>query len=151
MQNEPTLKEKLDEAKKNQPKKVQAEVKLNAILENKTFAWMLLVVSFLLMFIENFLKMNELIGGWHIVLYLLLITPLAYMVWKKELVNPYIKWFFPMLLVMIVDMFYYSNELVQYLVPMVFYFLVLTLYLTSMHQVHSFYQTLLLRFELPLR
>ena len=79
MQNEPTLKEKLDEAKKNQPKKVQAEVeiKLNAILENKVFAWMLLVVSFLLMFIVNFLKMSHLVGGWHIVLYLLLITPLA--------------------------------------------------------------------------
>ena len=151
MQNEPTLKEKLDEAKKNQPKKVQAEIKLNAILENKIFAWMLLVVSFLLMFIENFLKMSELIGGWHIVLYILLITPLAYMAWKKELVNPHTKWFFPMLLVMIVDMFYYSNELVQYLVPVVFYLLVLTLYLTSMHQVHSFYQTLLLRFALPWR
>ncbi len=149
MQNEPTLKEKLDEAKKSKPKEVA--VNLNPILENKTFAWMLLAVGFLLTFIENFLKMSELIGGWHIVFDILLISPLAYMAWKKELVNPHTKWFFPMLLVMIVDMFYYNNDLVQYFVPMVFTFLVVTLYLTSMQEVHSFYQTLLLRFELPWR
>jgi cytochrome c553 len=146
MQNKPTLKEKLDEVKGVQPK---VEIKLNSLLENKLVAWMLLVVAFLLMFIENFLKMNELVGGWHILFYLLLITPLAYMAWNKKLVNPYTKWLIPMLLVMIVDMFFYSNELVQYVVPLIFYFLVVTLYLTSMQKVHSFYQTLLLRFELP--
>ena len=126
-------------------------IELNKILENKTFSWLLLGVSLLLMFIENFLKMNKLIGGWHIVFYLLLISPLAYMAFKKELENSYIKWFFPMLLIMIFDMFYYSNTFVQYFVPVVFYFLVVTLYLTSMQKVHSFYQTLLLRFELPWR
>jgi len=45
-------------------------------------------------------------------------------------------------------MFYYSNDFVQYIVPIVFYVLLLTLYLTSMHKVHSFYQTLLMRSEL---
>ncbi len=141
-----TLKEKLDQAKGISPK---AELNLNPLLENKTFAWLLLGISFALMFIDNFLKMDFLVGGWHIVLYLLTLTPLAYMTWKGEVENQYIKWFFPLLLLMIWDMFYYSNELVQMLVPVVFYFLLFTLYLTSMHKVHSFYQTLLLRFELP--
>lgn len=73
------------------------------------------------------------------------------MTYRGKVENPYIKWFFPILLVMIVDMFYYSNSLVQFFVPFIFYFFVLTLYLTSMHKVHAFYQTLLIRFELPWR
>jgi len=144
MQNEKTIKEQIYEAKGI--KKVVNN--LNPILENKFFAWMLIAISFALMVIDNFLKMDVLVGAWHIVLYFLLLAPLAYMIWKKELVNPYTKWFLPVMLVMVWDMFYYSNDFVQYIVPIVFYVLLLTLYLTSMHKVHSFYQTLLMRSEL---
>ncbi len=127
------------------------EYTLNPILKNKNFAWLLLGISFALMVVENFLKTEWFIGTWHIVIYLLLLIPLAVMQWKSKLINPYIKWFFPLLLLMIWDMFYYSNELLQMVVPVIFYLLVVTLYLSSMQSVHSFYQTLLVSFELPWR
>jgi hypothetical protein len=127
------------------------EHRLNPILEKREIAWLLLGISFALMVVENFLKINWLVGTWNIVIYLLLLIPLAVMQWKSKLVNPYIKWFFPLLLLMIWDMFYYSNELVQMVVPFIFYLLVIALYLTSMQKVHSFYQTLLISFELPWR
>ena len=137
-----------EKIKKIEPK----EIKLNPILKNKTYAWLILGVSIALMFIDNFLKsMSSLIGAWDIIMMLLILTPLVYLSWKKELINPHIKWFFPLLLLMIWDMFYYSNELVQHLVPLIFYLLVITLYLNSMQQVHSFYQTLLPIFELKWR
>jgi len=153
MQNEQTeekqtLTEKLDQAKGISPKE---EVKLNPIIKNKTYAWLMLGVSITITFIDNFLTMFDLVGAWDIVIYLLLLTPLGYLAWKEELKNTHIKWFFPLLLVMIWDMFYYSNELVQQLVPLVFYLLVITLYLNSMQSVHSFYQTLIPRCELPWR
>ena len=137
-----------EKIKKIEPK----EIKLNPILKNKTYAWLILGVSIALMFIDNFLKsMSSLIGAWDIIMMLLILTPLVYLSWKKELINPHIKWFFPLLLLMIWDMFYYSNGLVQHLVPLIFYLLVITLYLNSMQQVHSFYQTLLPIFELKWR
>lgn len=122
--------------------------KLNPTLENKFFAWTLIIISSILMLIDNFFKMDELIGGWHIVLYFLILLPLALMVWKEKLNNGYIKWFFPILLIMIVDMFYYNNDMVQSIVPIIFYFMVVSLYLSSMHKVHSFYQTLIPHFTL---
>ena len=143
-----TMKEKLDQAKSISPKE---KITLNPILKNRAFAWIILGVSIAIMFIKNFLSMYYLVGAWDIISYLLLLTPLAYLAWKKELSNEYIKWFFPLLLLMIWDMFYYSNELVQHFVPLFFYLLVVTLYFNSMHKVHSFYQTLLLRSELPWR
>ena len=123
----------------------------NPILENKLFAWILITISFTLMLIDNFFKMDNLIGGWHIVLYLLTLTPLALMVWKNKIKNSYIKWFFPLLLIMIVDMFCYSNYMVQSIVPIVFYVIVISLYLTSMHNLHSFYQTLIPNFNLSFK
>ena len=137
---EKTIKEQLNQIKQKEP------MALNKLFEVKGFAWFILGLSVVLMFIENFLKMDELVGGWHIVSYLLLLTPFVYLVYKNELKNPYIKWFLPILLVMVVDMFVYSNEMVQTIVPIVFYVLVITLYSTSMHKVHSLYQTLLPHF-----
>ena len=113
------------------------------MIENKTMVWMILGVSFALAYIDNFLKINLLVGGWHIVLYLLLLLPLVFLLIKKEVTNPYTKWFIPALAIMIVDMFYYSNEMVQSFVPIFFYIGAGTLYLTSMHQVQAPYQTLL--------
>ncbi|RUM74637.1 MAG: hypothetical protein DSZ11_03665, partial [Sulfurovum sp.] len=128
------------------------DIKLNAILKNKTYAWLILTVSIALMFIDNFLKIKFfLIGGWDIIMSILILIPLAYLIWKKELTNPHIKWVFPLLLLMIWDMFYYNNDLVQHLLPIIFYLMVITLYLNSMQQVHSFYQTLIPIFSLPWR
>ena len=137
---EKKIQEQLDNLKQKKP------IVLNKLFEVKSFAWFILALSVILMFIENFLKMDELVGGWHIVSYLLLLSPFVYLVYKKEVKNPYVKWFLPILLVMVIDMFVYSNEMVQTLVPIVFYVLVITLYSTSMHKVHSLYQTLLPHF-----
>jgi len=126
--------------------KIKEPIVLNRLFDSKGFAWFIFGLSILLMFIENFLKMNKFVGGWHIVSYLLLLSPLVYLVYKNELKNPYVKLFLPILLIMIVDMFVYSNEMVQTFVPIVFYLMVITLYLTSMHKVHSLYQTLLPNF-----
>jgi len=134
------------ETEKTEPK----DIKLNKILKNKTYAWLILSISIALMFIDNFLKTkHSFIGGWDIIMSILILIPLAYLIWEKEVVNTHIKWILPLLLVMIWDMFYYNNDLVQHFVPLVFYLLVIILYLNSMQQVHSFYQTLLPRFALP--
>ena len=123
------------------------EITLTAILEKKAFAWSIFGISFTLMFIDNFLKMETLIGGWHIILYLLTLAPLVYLSLTNQTKNRYIKWFFPALLIMIFDMFYYNNSLVQTVVPIVFYTLVALLYITSMHNLHSLYQTLIPMFR----
>ena len=124
-------------------KSIKSSLSLNPILKNKTVAWLLLGISFLLMLIENFLKMDYLVGGWNIVSYLLVLVPLVYMLRNKELENPYTKWFIPFLLILIIDMFVYSNQMVQYILPIIFYLFLGVLYLTSMHKVHSLYQTLI--------
>lgn len=123
---------------------------LHPILQDKRVAWFFLAISATLMIIDNFLKMDIYIGAWHILMYLLLLSPLTYLIVKKKVQNNYTKWFLPILLIMIVDMFYYSNDMVQFTLPVIFYLLVIILYLTSMHKVHSFYQTLLPRMALPL-
>ena len=124
---------------------------LNKLLKNKQTAWLLIIISTFLMIIDNLLKMPMLIGGWHIVLYMTLLTPLVYFIFKKEVINPYIKWFLPMLGIMIVDMFVYNNDIVQFTLPIIFYILIILLYLSSMQEVHSFYQTLIPRLALPMR
>ena len=124
---------------------------LNKILKNKKTAWLLIAMSAILMIIDNLLKMPFLIGAWHIVLYVILLAPLVYLLWKKEVLNPYTKWFLPLLGIMIIDMFIYSNDMVQFSLPIIFYILVILLYLSSMQKVHSLYQTFIPRFALPLR
>ena len=124
---------------------------LNTLLKNKQTAWLLIIISIFLMVIDNLLKMPMLIGGWHIVLYMTLLTPLVYFILKKEVINPYTKWFLPMLGIMIIDMFIYNNDMVQFTLPIIFYILIILLYLSSMQEVHSFYQTLIPRLALPIR
>jgi len=132
--------------------KIEEKSLLNPmLLDNKKFAWLLLGISIFVTIIDNFLKMDYLIGAWHIVIYLTLLIPLTYMVWQKRLNNIYTKWFIPILLVMIFDMFYYSNDFVQFIVPILFYLLLIVLYLTSMQTLHSPYQSLIPRFGLKIQ
>jgi len=130
---------------------LETNTNIAPLLKKKQFAWLLIITSAILMSIDNFLKMPMLIGGWHIVMYILLLMPLIYLAWKKELKNRYTKWFIPFLLVMIVDMFYYNNEMVQFFLPVIFYFMIGLLTITSMHTVQNLYQTLLPKFSLRLR
>ena len=117
---------------------------LSPMLKHKKIAWILVAIGVFLSIIENYLKMDLLIGTWHIVNYILVLLPLIYMVYSKQVVNPYTKWFIPFLLVMIGDMFYYNNDMAQLFLPVIFYLLVFILYMTSMHTVHSLYQTILI-------
>lgn len=110
----------------------QSKVLLNPILTNKQFAWGLIAVSLILTVIDNFLKMPLLVGGWHIVMYILILAPLIYLAWRGELKNRYTKWFLSFAFIMVIDMFYYNNDMVQYVLPIIFYIYVLLLYVTSM-------------------
>ncbi len=127
---------------------IRKEQILNPMLTNKTFGISLIVLSIFLSFIENFYKIRFLIGGWHIVFYILLTLPLLYATLAQKLINPYTKWFLPFLFIMIVDMFYYNNTMVQYFVPIIFYILLFVLYITAMQKVHSVYQTFIPHFFL---
>ncbi len=121
---------------------------LSPLLNNKNTAWLLITISALLASIDNFLKMPLLVGGWHIVMYILLLTPLGYLIIKDEIKNQYTKWFIPFLFIMIIDMFYYSNTFVQYILPVIFYIIIVLLYLSSMHETNNLYQTILPKFKL---
>ena len=129
--------------KKEKDIKYKPNITLTPLLKEKKFAWSLFGISFILMFIENFLNMDKYVGGWHIVLYILILTPLFYLAFINQLKNPHTKWFFIPLLVMIFDMFYYNNNFVQLIVPIFFFVMVWSLYITSMHNLHSLYQTLM--------
>jgi len=129
--------------KKEKDIKYKPNITLTPLLKEKKFAWSLFGISFILMFIENFLNMDKYVGGWHIVLYILILTPLFYLAFTNQLKNPHTKWFFIPLLVMIFDMFYYNNNFVQLIVPIFFFVMVWSLYITSMHNLHSLYQTLM--------
>ena len=132
-----------------QPSKTKSNFSLSSVLKNKNFAWSLLGLSMVLSVIENFFKIDILVGGWHIVMYLLLILPLLYLLVKSKLENEYLPLFLPFLFVFIGDMFYYNNQMVQQVVPIVFFILLITLYLTSMQKVNALYQTVLPTFNAP--
>lgn len=121
------------------------KTKLNPLLKNRKIAFSLIALGIILSTIDNFGKMNTLVGAWHIVSYILVLLPLVYMIWTKQIINPYTKWFMPFLLVMIGDMFYYNNDMTQLILPIVFYILVFIVYSTSMHNVHSLHQVIFIR------
>lgn len=115
---------------------------LNPLLKQRSIAFAMIAIALLLSIIENFYKIHFFIGAGHIVSYLLILLPLVYMIGVKSIVNPYTKYFVPFLLIMIGNMFYYNNEMIQFFLPFVFYFLAFILYMTSMHRVHSLHQVL---------
>ncbi|MDQ7085983.1 MAG: hypothetical protein Q9M36_14195 [Sulfurovum sp.] len=119
---------------------------LNPLLNKKPLAWGLILIALVLSIIENFFKMKFLVGSWHIISYLLVLLPLLYMIGRKHIINPYSKWFVPFLLILIMDMFYYSNDLAQAaILPIVFYSLVFILYMSSMHKVQHLHQVIFIK------
>jgi len=121
------------------------------LLENRNFAWFLIAVSLMASIIDNFLKMPMLVGGWHIVLYILLLTPLIYLIFTKKVVNSNIKYFIPLAFIMIADMFIYSNDFVQFFLPIIFYIFIALLYLSSMQKVEFLYQTFIPKFAIKFK
>ena len=121
------------------------------LLENRNFAWFVIAVSLMASIIDNFLKMPMLVGGWHIVLYILLLTPLIYLIFTKKVVNSNIKYFIPLAFIMIADMFIYSNDFVQYFLPIIFYIFIALLYLSSMQKVKFLYQTFIPKFAIKFK
>jgi len=124
--------------------------KLN-LLKNRNFAWFIIAISLMASIIDNFLKMPMLVGGWHIVLYILLLTPLIYLIFTKKVVNSNIKYFIPLAFIMIADMFIYSNDFVQYFLPIIFYIFIALLYLSSMQKVKFLYQTFIPKFAIKFK
>ena len=127
--------------------KVKKIFSLSPILKNRSFAWFIIAISFFLTIIENFFKIDFLVGGWHIIMYVVLLLPLLYLLGTSTLKNKYVRLFLPFLFVFIVDMFYYNNYMVQQVLPIVFFLLLISLYLTSMQTVHALYQTVLPTFN----
>ena len=120
-----------------------SSIKISPLLKLSWFSWYILFIAFILTIIENFLKMPMLVGGWHIVSYILLLTPLIYLIIKKEIKNRYTKWFIGVVLILIFDTFYYNNTFVQMFLPIVIYLLIALLYLSSMQRVDNLYNTLI--------
>ena len=129
----------------------KTEVNLHAFYSKTSFNFFILFVSLTLTFIHNFLKSNYFIGTWNILAYLLILAPLAWMFIKKELNNRYTKWFIPTIFILITDIFVYSNDFTQYFLPYIVYLLIFVLYMTSMQNVSSLYQTLIPRKAIPIQ
>ena len=73
------------------------------------------------------------------------------MIKVKKVRNPYTKYFLPIVMIWMFDIFYYSNDFTQELLPSMLFMLISILYLTSMHEVAYLYQTLIPRFNLPFK
>jgi len=115
-----------------------------------SFSLFILIVSGLLAIFES--NANTFyIGGWDMLVYICLLAPLIWLIKNQKIRNPYTKYFLPILVVLMIDVFYYSNAFVQSILPIIIFIIIVTLYLTSMHKVEYFYQTLIPRFHIPFK
>lgn len=119
------------------------------IFDNKRYSWGLLCICIFLMIIESFFlnKRVGIISSWNIVLYICSLIPLIVLIAEKRVENSYSKYLLPVFIIMIIDMFYYKNDMTQIILPIIFYILLFIVYLTSMHKVHSFYQSFIPTFK----
>jgi hypothetical protein len=103
----------------------------------------LAATALLLALIETAFEHPILFGSWQVIFYLLLFSPLVVLIVTKRTINPYTKWFVPILFILLFDRFYYNNDFVTYALPVVLFLLSITLYLTAMKPVAHIYQTLI--------
>ncbi len=103
--------------------------------------WIISVVatSLILSIIKN-LAPHQYIASWDIVSYLLLLLPLIYLIYIKEIANPFTKWIIPFIIILIYDVFYYNNDLVVDFLPLVIYGMIAMLYLGSMQSMEYLFQ-----------
>lgn len=133
----------------------QTTLETNSILHSEyaksAFSLFILTVSFALAFIHVVLKDDYLIGVWDIVSFLLLLSPLGWMILKKEIQNRYTVWFIPVVLVLLTDIFIYNNDFTQHFLPAILFLLIIILYLSSMQNAKSLYQTLIPQKAIPFK
>ncbi len=126
----------------------KAQERLFSGLSLAQFSYFILVVSGLLAFFES--QGNAFrVGGWDMLVYLLLLVPLIWLIKTKKIANSYTQYAVPLLAILMIDVFYYNNDFAQGLLPSIISIMIVVLYLTSMHEVEYFYQTFLPRFSLP--
>jgi hypothetical protein len=127
------------------------DVTLHDEYSKSAFSLFILTVSLILAFINVVLKDDYHIGVWNIVSFLLLLAPLGWMIIKKEIKNRYTVWFLPVVLILLTDIFVYSNAFVQGFLPGILFLLIVILYLSSMQNVQSLYQTLIPHKAIPFK
>jgi hypothetical protein len=88
-------------------------------------------------------RLTNVMGMWHLTSMLLLLTPLVFLLITKQVQNRYTKWFLLPILIMIANMFIYSNSFVQHFLPLIVIVLLILLYMTANHKAQHLYQTLL--------
>ncbi len=124
-------------------------VRLHRIFDDKSMRVSLLALAFAIAFVNVILSDSGHFGFWDLVSYLLMLVPLVWLDIRGVMTNRYTRWFIPLIVVLLGDIFYFNNDFMAFLSPMVF-LLIMILYLTSMQEVSSFYQTLLPRMAIPL-
>jgi hypothetical protein len=98
-----------------------------------------LISSISVSIIKN-LAPSNIIGGWDIVSYLLLLLPLFMMIFTKNVENRYTRWFILPVIILIFDIFYYNNYLSQNLLPFVVYVAIFILYSGSLQSIKQPFQ-----------
>jgi len=116
-----------------------------------SFSLFVLGVSLVLAMIHALLTDAYFFGAWNVIFYLLLITPLVWLLYRKKLDNSYTKRLIPFTLIWLFDIFYFNNNFVQHILPVILFCFIIVLYLTGMHKVDAFYQTLLPTLHIPLK
>ncbi len=108
------------------------------------FSWVLIVlfVSLIISMIKNLAPTN-IIASWDIATYILLLLPLFYMIYNKEIANQFTKWIVPFLLILIIDVYYYNNELSQEVLPIIIYICIGILYIGSVQNMEYFFQVII--------
>ena len=125
-------------------------VKIFSYFSAVKFSLFIMIVSILLAVFESNTK-AFLVASGDIVIYLLLLVPLSWLIVRKKIGNQYTKYFLPIIAVLIIDVFYYSNGFVLSFLPLIIFVMLVILYMTSMHEVAYLYQTLIPRFHIPFK
>jgi len=118
--------------------------------EDTRFTLLIVGVSLLLAIIYQMFVSSEVMGLSDILIYILLLTPLAYASFRPNRSNPYTRWLVLPIAIWIVDIFIYNNDLTQNFLPSLVVISILILYLTHNHTVSSLYQILLPKWVIPL-
>jgi len=129
---------------------METNTQLHKIFDTKSLRVGLFALSFSIAFINVVLTSSRHFGLWDFISYLLILSPLAWVLIHEEGVNRYTKWFLPVVAIWLGDIFYFNNDFVQFFLSPILFILIVILYLTSTQQVSSFYQTLIPRLAIPI-
>ena len=118
--------------------------------EDTRFTLLLVGVSLLLAIMYQMFVTSEVMGLSDILVYFLLLIPLAYASLRPNRANPYTRWFVLPIALWIVDIFIYNNDLTQNFLPSLVVISIFILYLTHNHTPSALYQILIPKGVIPL-